>query len=127
MKRDQVIAGLRSMTTPGNEYERVGLAKYALRLINDLEERVKLLESPARNVIRMAEADCVDTHALLNAQLKRIEAQRREIARITEVRDSLLFALENLYALINGECPSLLEDDHLDTIVSEAIKKAKRS
>lgn len=84
MKRDQVIASLRSMTTPGNEYGRVGVANHALRLISDLEERVRVLESPARNVIRMAEADSVDTHALLNAYLKRSERQTQELHRLQQ-------------------------------------------
>jgi hypothetical protein len=38
----------------------------------------------------------------------------------------LLHALKNLYALVQGECPSLLEDDHHAMMVENAIAKATR-
>lgn len=41
-------------------------------------------------------------------------------------RDELLAALKNLYALVRGECPSLIEDDHHDEMVSNAIANAER-
>ena len=36
----------------------------------------------------------------------------------------LLFLLKDLYALVQGEAPSLLEDSHLDIAICEAIAKA---
>jgi len=38
-------------------------------------------------------------------------------ARVTELES----ALSSLYALVQGECPSLLEDDHHDGIVRSAL------
>lgn len=45
-------------------------------------------------------------------------------ARLICAAPDLLYALESLYALVNRECPSLLEDDHHDEIVYNALKKA---
>ena len=42
-------------------------------------------------------------------------------AQPTALERQLKFALDNLYALVQGECPSILRDDHHDTMVSEAI------
>jgi hypothetical protein len=49
----------------------------------------------------------------------------RACAYSAEVASELLHALENLYALVQGECPSLLEDDHHDVMVSAAIAKGR--
>ena len=46
-------------------------------------------------------------------------------ARLIAAAPDLLDALRNLYALVQGEAPSLLEDDHHDGIVRRAIAKAK--
>jgi hypothetical protein len=46
-------------------------------------------------------------------------------ARLIAAAPDLLHALKNLYALVQGECPSLLEDDHHDVMVSGAIAKAE--
>jgi len=46
-------------------------------------------------------------------------------ARLIAAAPDLLDALKNLYALVQGECPSLLEDDHHDLMVSNAIAKAE--
>lgn len=32
---------------------------------------------------------------------------------------------DNLYAMVNGECPSLLENDHHDDMVQDALAAAK--
>lgn len=45
-------------------------------------------------------------------------------ARLIAASPELLSALQNLYALVKGECPSLLEDDHHDELVRAAIDKA---
>lgn len=42
-------------------------------------------------------------------------------AAITAQRDALRAALESLYALVQGEAPSLLEDDHHDQMVRNAL------
>ena len=46
-------------------------------------------------------------------------------ARLIAAAPDLLEALKNLYALVQGECPSLLEDNHHDDIVASAIAKAE--
>lgn len=48
-------------------------------------------------------------------------------ARLIAAAPDLLDALENLYALVRGECPSVLEDDHHDDMVRAAIAKARGS
>lgn len=45
-------------------------------------DRIEILEAPANEVIKLAQADSVDTTALLNAYLKRDERQRRELAKL---------------------------------------------
>jgi len=45
-------------------------------------------------------------------------------ARLFAAAPDLLDALQNLYALVKGECPSLLADDHHDEMVRTAIAKA---
>lgn len=43
-------------------------------------------------------------------------------ARIAELRH----ALTNLYALVRGECPALLENDHHDEMVLKALTGEQR-
>lgn len=43
------------------------------------------------------------------------------LVRAAEVRS----ALENLYALVKGECPSLLENDHHDEMVRAALSETQ--
>lgn len=52
-------------------------------------------------------------------------AIREYVLRMIAAAPDLLHALKNLYALVQGECPSLLEDDHHNLMVSEAIDKAE--
>ena len=55
-------------------------------------------------------------------------ARDRYEARLAEdakVRAQLFHALDNLYAMVNGECPSLLENDHHDDMVRDALAAAK--
>ncbi len=55
-------------------------------------------------------------------------ARARHKARLAEdakVRARLFHALDNLYAMVNGECPSLLENDHHDDMVRDALAAAK--
>jgi hypothetical protein len=49
----------------------------------------------------------------------------RANASLISAAPDLLGALKALYALVLGECPSLLEDDHHDTMVRAAITKAE--
>ena len=53
-----------------------------------------------------------------------IEKESLANARLIAAAPDLLNALVDLYALVNGECPSLLEDDHHDETVRAAILKA---
>ena len=43
-----------------------------------------------------------------------------------KVNADLLTALKELYAMVCGECPSLLRDDHLDVEVRLAISSAEQ-
>ncbi len=55
-------------------------------------------------------------------------ARDRYEARLAEdakVRAQLFHALDNLYAMVNSECPSLLENDHHDDMVRAALAAAK--
>lgn len=45
-------------------------------------------------------------------------------AKLIAAAPDLLAALQSLYALVKGECPSLLENDHHDEMVSAAVAKA---
>lgn len=47
------------------------------------------------------------------------------IVKAVNCHDELLAALVNLYALVRGECPSILENDHHDEMVRAAIAKAE--
>ncbi len=44
-----------------------------------------------------------------------------DVAQVTAERDALRSALVNLYALVQGEAPLLLEDDHHDEMVRKAL------
>ena len=46
-------------------------------------------------------------------------------ARLIAAAPEVLYALENLLALVEGECPSILRDDHHHDMVTAAIRKAK--
>jgi len=48
-----------------------------------------------------------------------------DAALYREQRDELAKALRNLYALVQGECPRLLEDDHHDQMVRNALAKVQ--
>lgn len=50
-------------------------------------------------------------------QEQAIAALRAQVAKTTN-------ALENLFALVEGECPSLLEDDHHASMTEDAINSA---
>ena len=56
------------------------------------------------------------------ATVARYEARLAEDAK---VRAQFFHALDNLYAMVNGECPSLLENDHHDDMVRAALAAAK--
>jgi hypothetical protein len=45
--------------------------------------------------------------------------------RLVAAAPELLKELEALYALVKGECPGLLENDHHDGMVRAAIAKAR--
>ena len=47
-----------------------------------------------------------------------------EIDALKQHVKELLYALEGLYAMVEGECPSLLEDNHQDEKIRSAILKA---
>ena len=53
-----------------------------------------------------------------SAEYNARRAEKAE-ARVAELK----YALENLFALINGECPSLLEDNHHYDMVRAALKE----
>ena len=55
-------------------------------------------------------------------EIARLSARLAEDAK---VRAQLFHALDNLYAMVNGECPSLLENDHHDDMVRDALAAAK--
>jgi hypothetical protein len=61
--------------------------------------------------------------ALAELEIPDVESEAN--ARLIAAAPELLDALENLLALVEGECPSLLEDDHHYTQVKAAIAKAK--
>lgn len=46
-------------------------------------------------------------------------------AHLIAAAPELLEALKNLYAMVLGECPSLLRDDHHDDMIRSAIAKAE--
>jgi hypothetical protein len=48
-----------------------------------------------------------------------------DFAYAEERANKLLNALEELYAMVKGECPSLLEDNFQDEMIRAAIRKAK--
>ena len=68
--------------------------------------------------IAALKADNATLTAAANAEATECEALRSQ-------RDELLAALKNLYALVQGECPSLLENDHHDDMVRAAIAKVQ--
>jgi hypothetical protein len=41
--------------------------------------------------------------------------------RLVRAADKATYALRNLHALVIGECPSLLEDDHHDGMARDAL------
>ena len=55
-------------------------------------------------------------------EIARLSARLAEDAK---VRAQLFHALDNLYAMVNSECPSLLENDHHDDMVRAALAAAK--
>ena len=58
---------------------------------------------------------------LYSDHLAAIAAYEARLAEDAKVRAQLFHALDNLYAMVNGECPSLLEDDHHDGMVRAAL------
>ena len=54
-----------------------------------------------------------------------IDNFKSQLAAVTAERDKVRWALECLYALVNGEVPSILEDNHHDDIVREALESTK--
>lgn len=52
------------------------------------------------------------------------ENKKAQLEALRAINDDLLEALKHLYALVQGECPRLLEDNHHDTMVRAAIAKA---
>lgn len=56
--------------------------------------------------------------------------ESKHVAVLETSHAELLKALKNLYCLVQGECPSLLDEDsggsaHLDIEISDAIAKAE--
>lgn len=75
--------------------------------------RKELLSSRANDVVEVAlrkgvclgEAECLIVHETVLVELVRVEREMmEEISRLRE-------ALAELYALVKGECPSLLNED----------------
>lgn len=64
-------------------------------------------------------------HVIADNRAETIKRLSSEIERLRAVTVTPLNALESMHALILGECPSLLEDDHHDQMVRDAIAKAK--
>ena len=76
------------------------------RLVEELEERGFISRTPKRwrsiEVIRRPGEDCAE-----------------------EINAELLIALKNLFALVQGECPSILEGDHHYDMICAVIAKAE--
>lgn len=52
---------------------------YTASVLREAYERIELLQMPPNKVIELAEADYVDSVALMNALMKKIEGQRKHI------------------------------------------------
>ena len=59
----------------------------------------------------------------LKAQGDSASGHQREVGRLAEDKTRLRSALTNLYALVQGEAPGILKDDHHDELVRAAIKE----
>jgi len=70
-------------------------------------------------------ANTVLFHCAVIADGSNLETAKANAALIAAAPE-LLAALEALYALVQGESPSLLEDDHHDEMIRAAIAKATR-
>jgi hypothetical protein len=53
------------------------------------------------------------------------KAEEEANARLIAAAPDLYIALKSLYALVEGECPSLLENDHHAMLAFNAIAKAE--
>jgi hypothetical protein len=72
--------------------------------------------------------DPLALRALLNDTIHYLEKQDSEIMILDNLRSiaqELRSELENLLAMVNGECPSLLEDHHQFVSISKVLEKAK--
>ena len=58
--------------------------------------------------------------------IETVSRMAKEIGELKEINADLLEACEQLYAMVQGECPQILEDDHHDEMIRAAIAKAKR-
>jgi len=67
---------------------------------------------------------CGGVSAITTAKMVRNFYEAR-LAEDAKVRAQLFHALDNLYAMVNSECPSLLENDHHDDMVRAALAAAK--
>lgn len=97
MNECKVCAGHREAL--GDDYERL------IQLVPDLPALEGMLGA-TRDVLV---PDTIESEARLRAEVERLTAQLAERDRRVEELEHLG---RNFYAMVRGECPSLLEDDH---------------
>ena len=74
-KDDPMVKRLRRRAFAGAEW------------LHDVADRLEQLQMPHNEVLKLAELDeGADTQAMLKALCRKVEAQRREIAKLNEVR-----------------------------------------
>jgi hypothetical protein len=75
--------------------------------------------------LREAKAEIEDWRSKYEGLMRALAERMAEVGHLKALNAQLLDALENPHAMVEGECPSLLEDDHHDDLVRAAIKKAR--
>lgn len=108
-------------TTPEREAYIRELFNYIPELFAEIDALRKALADRQRYIDGCKETlteDGIAHHGLLAVMIKHTVEQ---LTQSRALNTELWHALESLFALVNGECPSLLEDDHHYVIVTEAL------
>lgn len=77
----------------------------------------EIIDANGKRVCLVASQACTVQEDVRNAS---------NIVHVVNCHSELVSALENLIAMVQGECPTLLKDDHHFGIVTDALKKTKQ-